>query len=61
MPNLEWSDARALDLPAMNDTHREVAELLAPVENAAVHALQARWRSASCTDTPASAPNAQAA
>jgi len=44
MPNLEWSDALALDLPAMDDTHREFVDLLAQVENAADHALLAHWR-----------------
>ena len=34
MANLEWSDALALDLPAMDDTHQEFVELLAKVENA---------------------------
>ena len=44
MPNLEWSDALALDLPAMDDTHREFVDLLAQVENAADHALLDHWR-----------------
>jgi len=44
MPNLEWFDALALDLPAMDDTHREFVDLLAQVENAADHALLAHWR-----------------
>lgn len=44
MLNLEWSDALALGLPAMDDTHREFVDLLAQVENAADHALLARWR-----------------
>jgi hemerythrin-like metal-binding protein len=44
MPNLEWSDALALDLPAMDDTHREFVDLLGQVENAADHALLAHWR-----------------
>ena len=34
MPNLEWSDALALDLPAMDDTHREFVDLLAAVNAA---------------------------
>ena len=44
MPNLEWSDALALDLPAMDDTHREFVDLLAQVETAADHALLDHWR-----------------
>ncbi|WP_397410514.1 hemerythrin domain-containing protein [Polaromonas sp.] len=44
MPNLEWSDALALDLPAMDDTHREFVDLLAQVEHAADDALLAHWR-----------------
>jgi len=34
MANLEWSDALALDLPAMDDTHQEFVELLSKVETA---------------------------
>lgn len=44
MLNLEWSDALALDLPAMDDTHREFVALLAQVETAADDALLAHWR-----------------
>lgn len=44
MPNLEWSDALALDLPAMDDTHREFVALLAQVGTAADDALLAHWR-----------------
>lgn len=44
MPSLEWSDALALELPAMDDTHREFVELLAQVEAAADSALLAHWR-----------------
>ena len=44
MPNLEWSDALALDLPAMDDTHREFVDLLAQVKNTADHALLDHWR-----------------
>lgn len=44
MPNLEWSDALALDLPVMDDTHREFVVLLAQVETAADDALLAHWR-----------------
>ena len=34
MAALEWSDALALDLPLMDDTHREFVDLLAQVEQA---------------------------
>jgi hemerythrin-like metal-binding protein len=44
MPNLEWSDALALNLPAMDDTHREFVALLAQVENATADALLGHWR-----------------
>ena len=44
MPSLQWSDALALGLPAMDDTHREFVDLLACVENAADDALMDRWR-----------------
>ncbi|MDR3455065.1 MAG: hemerythrin domain-containing protein [Rhodoferax sp.] len=44
MPNLEWSDALALDLPAMDDTHREFVDLLALVEAAPNETLLAHWR-----------------
>jgi hemerythrin-like metal-binding protein len=43
MPSLEWSDALALDLPSMDDTHREFVALLAQVETAADEDLQAHW------------------
>lgn len=44
MSLLEWSDALALDLPAMDDTHREFVELLARVHQADDAALLARWQ-----------------
>lgn len=44
MPNLEWSDALALDLPVMDDTHREFVDLLAQVEAAADEQLIGHWR-----------------
>jgi hemerythrin-like metal-binding protein len=44
MPNLEWSDALAMDLPLMDDPHREYVVLLAQVETAADDALLAHWR-----------------
>lgn len=44
MPNLQWSDALALNLPVMDDTHREFVELLAWVETAGDETLLAHWR-----------------
>lgn len=44
MPTLEWSDALALDLPSMDDTHREFVALLALVEQASDDALPQRWQ-----------------
>ena len=44
MPNLEWSDALALDLPVMDDTHREFVDLLAVVETASDETLLPHWR-----------------
>lgn len=44
MPQLQWSDALALELPAMDDTHREFVDLLAVVETAGDDTLQAHWR-----------------
>lgn len=43
MPNLEWSDALALDLPAMDETHREFVDLLALAEAAPDDALLTHW------------------
>ncbi len=43
MPKLEWSDALALDLPGMDDTHREFVDLLARVEAAPDEGLLAHW------------------
>lgn len=43
-PLLEWSDALALDLPLMDDTHREFVELLDVVAQAGDAALPAAWR-----------------
>ena len=34
MNSLEWSDALSLDLPEMDDTHREFVALLAAVQAA---------------------------
>lgn len=43
MPQLEWSDALALDLPLMDDTHREFVDLLAVVQDATDDTLLAHW------------------
>jgi hemerythrin-like metal-binding protein len=44
MPQLQWSDTLALDLPVMDDTHREFVDLLAAVETAGDDTLLAHWR-----------------
>ena len=44
MPRLEWSEALSLDLPLMDDTHREFVDLLAAVEAAADDAVIPAWR-----------------
>jgi hemerythrin-like metal-binding protein len=44
MSALEWSDALALDLPLMDDTHREFVDLLAAVDEADDAALVAAWQ-----------------
>ncbi len=44
MSRLEWSDALSLDLPPMDDTHREFVELLAVVDAAADDAVIPAWR-----------------
>lgn len=44
MAALEWSDALSLDLPLMDDTHREFVYLLEAVERAADTQLLAQWR-----------------
>lgn len=43
MAQLEWSDALALDLPLMDDTHREFVDLLAAVERAEDAQLLSAW------------------
>ena len=43
MQHLEWSDALALELPAMDDTHREFVDLLAAVNTATDDRLLAHW------------------
>lgn len=44
MAQLEWSDALNLDLPLMDDTHREFVDLLAAVEQAEDAQLQLAWQ-----------------
>ncbi|NDP63049.1 hemerythrin domain-containing protein [Polaromonas sp.] len=44
MPSLQWSDALVLELPAMDDTHREFVDLLAVVDTAGDDTLLPRWR-----------------
>ena len=44
MAFLEWSDALALDLPLMDDTHREFVDLLALVQQAADSDLPGAWQ-----------------
>jgi len=44
MPVLEWSDALALDLPQMDDTHREFVDLLAAVDGAGDDTLLPAWQ-----------------
>ena len=43
MPTLQWTDALALDLPLMDDTHREFVDLLAAVERADDAGVLAAW------------------
>jgi hemerythrin-like metal-binding protein len=45
MATLEWSDALELNVPAMDETHKEFVDLLAAVELAADDALEAMWQS----------------
>ena len=44
MAQLEWSDALNLDLPLMDDTHREFVDLLAVVAQADDAQLQPAWQ-----------------
>ncbi|WP_394787407.1 hemerythrin domain-containing protein [Rhodoferax sp.] len=44
MALLEWSDALSLDLPCMDDTHREFVDLLACVMEAPDAQLLRAWR-----------------
>lgn len=43
MPSLEWSDALALELPLMDDTHKEFVDLLQQVQAADDAGLPALW------------------
>jgi hemerythrin-like metal-binding protein len=43
MSTLQWSDSLALDLPFMDDTHREFVDLLAKVVNATDAELLPHW------------------
>ena len=43
-PLLEWSDALVLDLPFMDDTHREFVDLLATVVQSTDDTLLDHWR-----------------
>ena len=44
MALLEWSDALALDLPLMDETHHEFVDLLAAVESAPDAGLLPAWQ-----------------
>ena len=44
MPPLEWSAALALDLPVMDDTHREFVDLLAQAGSADDSRLLQHWQ-----------------
>ncbi len=44
MAQLEWSDALNLDLPLMDDTHREFVDLLAAVDGADDAHLESTWQ-----------------
>lgn len=44
MPSLPWSEALAVGLPAMDDTHREFVELLARARVIDDHALESAWQ-----------------
>lgn len=43
MSKLEWSDALSLELPAMDDTHREFVDLLSVVESAEDDTVLSQW------------------
>ena len=44
MFHLEWSDALSLDLPLMDDTHREFVDLLALAQGSPDDRLPAAWQ-----------------
>ncbi|GAB3481251.1 hemerythrin domain-containing protein [Polaromonas eurypsychrophila] len=44
MAHLEWSDALSLDLPLMDDTHREFVDRLAQAQSAGDDRLAAAWQ-----------------
>lgn len=44
MPTLQWSEALAMDLPFMDDTHHEFVDLLGAVEEAPEPQLLDAWR-----------------
>lgn len=44
MPTLQWSEALAMDLPFMDDTHHEFVDLLGAVEEAPDSRLIGAWR-----------------
>ncbi|GAB4566115.1 MAG: hemerythrin domain-containing protein [Rhizobacter sp.] len=44
MALLEWNDALSLDLPLMDDTHREFVELVTHLERASDHELLPLWQ-----------------
>ena len=44
MATLEWSADLEMNLPAMDDTHREFVDLLAAVESAPDDQLLALWQ-----------------
>ncbi len=44
MSQLVWSDALSLDLPIMDDTHREFVELLAVAQNATEDTFLSHWQ-----------------
>lgn len=44
MSTLQWSDSLSLDLPFMDDTHREFVDLLATVVNASDADLLPAWK-----------------
>ena len=44
MANLEWSDALVLEIPQMDDTHREFVDMLALVQAATDEDLVPQWK-----------------